>query len=242
MKGIMSTFTGLAAIALVIGLSGCGDVEPKPDTGSCADTAPATCGCPGNTYPSTECVDGEWFCPGPNSCPGNENITTVNNTAVNNTTPCRVESTSDLAGVALEIEPSACVFTQTELADGVEFAYSYTIDSLTDISPAAEFSCWRDLDGNFPHTHEIVGNGQRFCLCDVGLCDENTSLMTLIPGTYRKVFGWTGTNWNGPSDTGNPLGEPFPPGTYTVTVRSSGSDAEGTPFEVTSSLVITVVE
>ena len=46
--------------------------------------------------------------------------------------------------------------------------------------------------------------------------------MTLRAGRYEGSFEWTGRNWYGPSDTGNPMGAPFPPGTYTLEIRAEG--------------------
>ena len=69
--------------------------------------------------------------------------------------------------------------------------------------------------------------------------------VTLAPGTYPATFTWQGNNWSGPSDTGNPMGPPFPPGTYTLTVTARGQlqDTSGatTPFSVESTLDITLV-
>lgn len=249
----MRFFTRLTLATFLLVLVGCSDVEPKPDTVSCGgDTTPDMCGCPGDMYPATECVDGQWFCPGPNGCPDGENNTTPFNNAVvnnattgNNTIPnnpvCTAESVSDLPGVQLEITSEKCTFTRAELEEGVIFEFSYVIEDEIEISPAGEYSCWRSLPGNFPHAYQIAGDGQRYCLCDVGLCQQDTSPLTLQPGTYPQSFEWTGRNWDGPSDTGNPLGEPFPAGTYTLSVRSDGT-YEGSQFDVVATLDITIIE
>ena len=52
---------------------------------------------------------------------------------------------------------------------------------------------------------------------------------------YASEFEWDGTNWSGPSDTGNPHGAAFPPGAYELQVKAIGSllaDAGNTQFEV----------
>lgn len=40
--------------------------------------------------------------------------------------------------------------------------------------------------------------------------------VVLAPGRYEGTFDWPGRQWDGPSDTGNPLGDPFPAGDYAV--------------------------
>ena len=60
---------------------------------------------------------------------------------------------------------------------------------------------------------------------------------TVKKGTYTHSFTWDGRNWNGPSDTGQPKGPAFPPGTYTLTVTVHGKvilDAAGqkAPYQI----------
>ena len=70
---------------------------------------------------------------------------------------------------------------------------------------------------------EVDGDGQHYCLCDQGLCPPPSDPpVELVAGSYPETFGWNGVNWNGPSDTANPFGPPFPPGDYIVQVRATG--------------------
>jgi hypothetical protein len=59
------------------------------------------------------------------------------------------------------------------------------------------------------------------------------------------TLAWDGVNWDGPSDTGNPKGAPFPEGSYTVTVRGTGqrevSPSTTLPFEVTGTFALRLV-
>ena len=51
-------------------------------------------------------------------------------------------------------------------------------------------------------------------------------------------------NWNGPSDTGQPKGAPFPPGCYAVSVRAGGRlELEAGPqiFTVEGTLPVEIV-
>ena len=70
---------------------------------------------------------------------------------------------------------------------------------------------------------EILGNGQSFALRDIGLGEGIPGKpISLKNGRYACAFEWHGRNWDGPSDTDAGQGAPFPPGTYTLTVRLLG--------------------
>jgi hypothetical protein len=71
--------------------------------------------------------------------------------------------------------------------------------------------------------YTISGGGQRYCLCDQGLCAPRAFMTSAAAGNYYHQIAWDGRNWNGPSDTGNAEGAPFPPGTYTVTLTATGT-------------------
>ena len=58
-------------------------------------------------------------------------------------------------------------------------------------------------------------------------------------GQSAGSFAWTGTNWFGPSDTGNPLGLPFPTGAYDLEVSAIGT-ADGVDFEVSNTFTVTL--
>jgi hypothetical protein len=84
----------------------------------------------------------------------------------------------------------------------------------------------------------VDGGGQAYCLCDTGLClAMPLPPRTLHAGTYATTFSWDGKNWNGPSDTGNPQGPPFPPGDYTVSVSAIGTQGTAS-FAVSATLAI----
>jgi hypothetical protein len=57
---------------------------------------------------------------------------------------------------------------------------------------------------------------------------------------------WMGKTWRGPSDTNNPMGAAFPPGTYTFNVTARGTwtavaDATtSAPFTVSADRTITI--
>jgi hypothetical protein len=52
--------------------------------------------------------------------------------------------------------------------------------------------------------------------------------VTLPAGVYHRAFGWDGHNWYGPSDTFEPIGAPFPPGIYELSIDTNwGSVGDG---------------
>jgi hypothetical protein len=97
----------------------------------------------------------------------------------------------------------------------------------------------------------LSGGAQHYCLCDQGgppafcdLDDGGSSFkgapvtcnpITLRKGTYDESWprasggpelAWDGRNWNGPSDTPTPEGNPFPAGDYTLELRIDGQIVE----------------
>jgi hypothetical protein len=102
-------------------------------------------------------------------------------------------------------------------------------------------------DNGLITSFEIAGGTNRYCFCDNGFrCVPDPPLhhTTAKQGIYDGKIVWYGDNWNGPSDTTVPYGPPFPPGTYTLTVKASGTrgaDASGDTFEVSAQRHITIV-
>jgi len=61
----------------------------------------------------------------------------------------------------------------------------------------------------------------------------------LPAGQTPGAFAWTGVNWTGPSDTGNPYGAPFPAGAYTLEVSTIGR-VDGVNFSVSNTFAVTL--
>lgn len=87
----------------------------------------------------------------------------------------------------------------------------------------------------------IEGNGQEYCLCVKGECPPTEpSFRTLHAGTYESLFTWNGRNTTDHTDTGEPsdagiLGQPFPPGLYSLKLIAIGTrmtDEGYMPFQV----------
>jgi hypothetical protein len=161
---------------------------------------------------------------------------------------CQVTSETDLAGAHIELDASRCVFTLAQAAAGIAVGYDVVVDAdVQNVVPRAQDAGGcdaADRSGLIPF--ELVsGAGQRYCLCDVGLCPAPSGApVTLLAGRYHHTFTWDGRNWTGPSDTGNPQGAPFPQGTYALRVSAVGSqpaDGSTTSFTVAGTLAIRLV-
>lgn len=157
---------------------------------------------------------------------------------------CVFKSDTTLARVTIAFDESqTCVFTLEEAAAGLNFNYevvvSDVVGGLTTLPQDAGGCAFPDETGMILF-EEVGGEDQQYCLCDQGLCGFNPQPVDLKPGTYEKVFEWNGVNWSGPSDTGNPLGEPFPPGTYTVRVSTVGVLGAGEDFEASGTMTVTL--
>jgi hypothetical protein len=135
--------------------------------------------------------------------------------------------------VAILFQEPNYTFSLADVAKGVAFEYDIVchqdIASIIPIPQDMGHAAGGGPSGLIPF-EEITGNGQRFALDDVGLAPGiRYESIRLRKGRYRCSFEWRGRNWNGPSDTGNKEGPPFPAGEYTLTVRLFGfiDTAEG---------------
>ena len=127
---------------------------------------------------------------------------------------------------SIEFSKKAYTFTLAEVARGIRIDYTISVK--------------RDIDGAIPHQQDvgsasgpgtsglypfevISGNGQSYSLRDVGLGPPHElPARKLEKGVYPIAFEWDGRNWTGPSDFDPPKGDPFPPSSYTLTVRIVG--------------------
>lgn len=163
---------------------------------------------------------------------------------------CDPTVTSDLPGVSLELDSTDCTFTLAEAAAGITVDYHLQVDADLDGVAADEYGSANCVDlpavGLFI-SEILAGDGQRYCECDYGLCAPWTPTpATLAAGSFPSSFDWDGRNWNGPSDTGQPKGDPFPAGEYVLELKTIGTyDEPGAgerPFEVLTTVPITLVE
>jgi hypothetical protein len=155
---------------------------------------------------------------------------------------CSTTSTSSLLGVSIAFRaPVICTFTLAQAQAGITIPYDVVVASdVAGVVPAPEDAggCGAPGSSGLIVFEKLGGGGQSYCLCDTGLCAPGAlPPVTLHAGTYASSFAWSGRNWTGPSDTGNPMGTVFPAGPYVLTVSSKGT-VGGTSFVVTAALSI----
>ena len=156
---------------------------------------------------------------------------------------CAGTSDSNLPGVSIVVR-GPCTFTLAQAAAGVDVAYDVVVDAeLTGVEPAPQDAggCGRPGASGLILFESLSGGGHLYALLDSGLCEPSTPSTTLPKGTWTSSFHWTGRNWEGPSDTGNPMGAPFPAGSYTFRASAVGR-WNGAAFEVRAAVPVTLVE
>jgi len=160
--------------------------------------------------------------------------------------PCSIDiEDPQLPGVRLRVEGDSCrVRTGTEH----EFRYRLEIDApIAYTAPYSGGGCGRCGGyGSDPRAlvDSSIGAGDVwYCMCDVGCCPPTaTSAQMLEAGVFTEAIVWPGREWNGPSDTDEPLGPPFPAGDYDVSVTFAvpgvGSMTARLPIEVFGDTVV----
>lgn len=150
--------------------------------------------------------------------------------------------------ISIEFPEKAYRFTLAEVANGVTIDYSIRVkQNISNVIPRPQDdgSCGGlGPSGLFPF-EKISGNGQSYSLQDIGLCpQEEKPARTIQSGVYAASFQWDGRNWWGPSDFDNPKGDPFPPGSYTLTVRIVGevvTKGRKQPYDIANSIKVNLV-
>ncbi|WP_437927074.1 hypothetical protein WMF37_49945 [Sorangium sp. So ce291] len=147
--------------------------------------------------------------------------------------PCAVRDVEGtIPGVKISIESSRCAYREGEPA---EFVYTVTTDSsVPPIDIAASTGCGRCVEPTSDPlsfvSYKISGTSfrgdpQTYCLCDVGCCPPDESATVQVDATTAtQTIRWSGRQWNGPSDTSNPEGDFFAPGSYEVEVTFDGKE------------------
>ncbi|WP_437876404.1 hypothetical protein [Sorangium sp. So ce513] len=147
--------------------------------------------------------------------------------------PCAVlDVEGTIPGVKISIESSRCVYRSGEPA---EFVYTITTDSsVPPIDVAASTGCGRCVEPTSDPlsfvSYKISGltwgadpQPQLYCLCDVGCCAPDEAVTVQVDATTAtQTIHWSGRQWTGPSDTSNPEGAFFAPGSYDVEVTFDG--------------------
>ena len=128
--------------------------------------------------------------------------------------------------VKIEFPNGGYQYTLTEAARGIKIEYKIVVEcDFSGVFPHASGPSSPEPPGpSGLHPHEAIsGRGQLYSLLDFGLAAPFQEVeRTLRKGTYTHSFEWDSRNWTGPSDTGNPKGNPFPAGTYELSVTVHG--------------------
>jgi|WetSurMetagenome_2_1015567.scaffolds.fasta_scaffold40866_1 hypothetical protein len=137
--------------------------------------------------------------------------------------------------ISIHFNKPSETFTLAQAATGVHVDYTIAIsDDVDTIYSIDVATCNKpDSTGLIPF-ERLYGNGQTYCLCDNGWCKNfpDGILSTLKKGVYPRSFVWEGKNWEGRSDTGNPLGDPFPAGNYMLNVGIKGKSKVNGSYQV----------
>jgi hypothetical protein len=159
--------------------------------------------------------------------------------------PCSIlDVQGTIAGVSISISSSRCIYRVGEAA---EFTYEVettaTVPPIEIVASPGCGSCSQPGEDPLSFVSYRIGgvssggDPQNYCLCDTGCCapDQAASIQVLA-STKSATISWSGRNWNGPSDTGNPQGAFFKPGHYGVDVtfdgRAQGSVTATLPIEI----------
>jgi hypothetical protein len=150
--------------------------------------------------------------------------------------------------ISIKFSKKAYTFTLAEVAKGIRIDYTISIKQDIDgVAPRPQddgSASGSGPSGLYPF-EEISGNGHSYSLRDIGLAPpHDLPPRTIKKGKHSLSFEWDGRNWTGPSDFNNPKGDPFPSGSYTLTVRIVGKmeDTDGTnPYDVASSVEVMLV-
>jgi hypothetical protein len=146
--------------------------------------------------------------------------------------PCAVDGvTGTIPGVILAIRSDACT-----LPRGTAVTFTYEVTTTSAVPAIAVPGSGGGCSSCATYTTDPLtfvsariggtatdGTAQSYCVCDQGCCAP-TQDQTIQPiaTTSSAPYMWSGRTWGGPSDTGNPEGDFFLPGSYFVTVTFDG--------------------
>jgi hypothetical protein len=196
---------------------------------------PAGLGCSGHGVASTDagCSPSGTSCAATACCqtPFDMCLASGSDKICENAAPprCDLSASSNLPGVSIQFPEASCSFSLTQAAAGLQIAYQVVVARpLNGVhpTPTDDGRCQTPGASELIVGFDLSDDNQRYCLCDVGLCQAQPFTTALAAGTYAATIAWDGRNWSGPSDTGNPEGAAFPVGTFQLTLSASGTWAD----------------
>jgi hypothetical protein len=147
--------------------------------------------------------------------------------------PCAVEGvTGAVPGVTLAIRSASCVYKRgTPAAFTLEVTTTGATPAITlpNTSGCSDCRLFSSDPASFTRARiqgtSAGGEVEQYCECDYGCCaPTHGQSVQLDITTTSTTFNWTGREWDGPSDTGNAMGDFFLPGRYSVNFSFSGFD------------------
>lgn len=137
-------------------------------------------------------------------------------------------------------------FSVEEARKGIAIPYRIVIhrdvEGVVPLPSDEGFALWKPGPSGLIPFEKLAGNGQEYCICDVGSGSGRTAPVATLPkGEYPRKFTWDGRNWHGPSDTMAAKGRPFPPGEYTLSVSFRGTrmvDGKPVRFQLSDSVPV----
>lgn len=136
---------------------------------------------------------------------------------------CSVAATSpDLPGLTVHVEADRC---RIPVGEGETFRYLIEVQQgIAYTAVDSQGGCGRCggyTSDPLSLTEATVGEGPvDYCECDVGCCPPTEATPQLLAlGSYVDSLQWPGRQWQGPSDTDQPLGPAFPVGSYAAEVK-----------------------
>jgi hypothetical protein len=154
--------------------------------------------------------------------------------------PCAVDATDpSVPGARLHVEADRC---RVQSDRTHEFRYTLELDeALAAEVPDSHGSCGICGVNADPRSLVRFQIGSplepHYCECAGGCCPPTSAhSQPLDTGVFEQTIVWPGRQWNGASDTSEPLGPPFPPGVFslkvTFNVLGNGSLTASLPLEV----------
>jgi hypothetical protein len=145
---------------------------------------------------------------------------------------CVGASYSTLPGATFVFAVQRCRYSVAEAQNGIDIVYELDLEEpVGGVMPLALDAgrCEQPgASGLIVHS-ELTDESHTYCECDVGLCPgDDAPRITLVPGAYSDRVHVVARDWQGPSDTGAALGDPFPPGAYELVLVAKGMVGTGT--------------
>ncbi|MBN1959579.1 MAG: hypothetical protein JW841_01420 [Deltaproteobacteria bacterium] len=152
---------------------------------------------------------------------------------------CYSLTQSDLPGVSIEFPHQSCDYTIEQAQLGFYVDYIVKInETITDVIPRAldTGDCEKPGPSGLVIHYQFGDDPYVYCQCNTQLCtNEPLATVTLEPGEFASHVWVQARQWQGPSDTNEMPGDPFPVGEYDVILVAEGVEGvalKAWPFHI----------